>query len=256
MALPGEDRANRLPGYPDEARLLIVNADDFGMCHAANVATLRAWREGIVSSATLIVPCPWAAQAMQLLREHPALPFGVHLTLVRDFDLYRWGPLTSREVVSSLIDEEGFFYRGDRIPELLAGAALGEVVAEFRAQIGAVLAAQVRPTHLDWHCLADGGRADIFALTSIWRGSMGWRCASTGGLPPRPAAGRGCRPAITTCWTATDWARTTRRRATRPSCARCRRASASGRSTPASATTRRGRSNRRRGVSAGPISTS
>jgi len=165
MVTPYEGQTNQLLGYPADARLLIVNADDFGMCHAINAAVLRAVQEGIVSSTSLMVPCPWAPHAMQLLAAHPTVPFAVHLTIVRDFDGYRWGPLTARDRVPSLLDETGSFYRNDRIPEFLPQAALSEVETEFRAQIDAVLAAQLRPTHLDWHCLCDGGRADIFELT-------------------------------------------------------------------------------------------
>ncbi len=190
MATLNDRRVSRLLGYPDDARLLIVNADDFGMCHAINAATLQALQAGIASSATLMVPCPWAAHAMRLLLEHPAIPFGVHLTLVCDFADYRWGPLTSKGEVPSLVDAAGYFYSGAQIPALLARAEVAEVEVEFRAQIGAVLAAQLRPTHLDWHCLADGGRADIFALTL--------RLAREYGLALRVhdrAAGRHCRRA-------------------------------------------------------------
>ena len=165
MTVPYEGLTNPLLGYPADARLLIVNADDFGMCHAINAGILRAFQEGIVSSTSLMMPCPWAGHAVALLKDHPTLPFAVHLTIVRDCDGYRWGPLTSKDRVPSLIDETGFFYRNDRISELLAQIALSEVETEFRAQIDAVLKADLRPTHLDWHCLADGGRADIFALT-------------------------------------------------------------------------------------------
>ncbi len=165
MTSLSDRQTNSLLGYPDDARLLIINADDFGMCHATIDATLRAFREGVVSSTTLMAPCPWAPHAMRVLTEHPDLPFGVHLTLIRDFDGYRWGPLTSRGDVPSLVDERGFFYSYDRIPEFLAEVRLAEVETEFRAQIDAVLAAHLTPTHLDWHCLADGGRADIFDLT-------------------------------------------------------------------------------------------
>ena len=146
--------ANRLLGYPDDARLLIINADDFGMCHAINAATARALQAGVASSTTLMAPCPWAAHAMRLLREQPEIPFGVHLTLVCDCADYRWGPLASKGQVPSLVDEAGHFYSGARIPALLARAELDEVEAEFRAQIAAVLAAHLRPTQLDWHCLA------------------------------------------------------------------------------------------------------
>jgi len=158
-------QTNRLLGYPDDARLLIINADDFGRSHASNEATLRTLKEGVVSSTSLMVPCPWALHAMHLLRDHPDISFGVHLTVICDLVQYRWGPLTSREKVPSLIDETGFFYHVERIPEFLTQAKLSELEVEFRAQIEAVLAAGLSPTHLDWHCLQNGGRADIFEMT-------------------------------------------------------------------------------------------
>ena len=165
--MPASDdrRTSEHLGYPADARLLIINADDFGMCHSINAATLRALTEGVASSTTVMAPCPWAPHAMRLLAEHPAIPFGVHLTVVCDWSDYRWGPLASKERVPSLLDEAGYFYRNERTAELLARAELDELEVEFRAQIEAVLAARLRPTHLDWHCLADGGRADIFDLT-------------------------------------------------------------------------------------------
>src|SRR5713226_8484424 len=162
--LQGSETTRRL-GYPADARLLIINADDLGMCHAINAAILRSLTEGVVRSTTVMVPCPWALHALQLLRENPDIPFGVHLTLISDTANYRWGPLTSRDTVPSLVDESGYFYLDQRIPEFLAQAKLAEVEAEFRAQIETVLAAKLTPTHLDWHCLHMGGRPDIFDMT-------------------------------------------------------------------------------------------
>ncbi len=158
-------RANELLGYPPDARLLILNADDFGVYHAVNAAILRTLTDGVARSTTLMAPCPWALHAMRLLRDHAGIACGVHLTVVSEFADYRWGPLTSRDEVPSLLDETGSFYSNDRQAELLARARRDELETEFRAQIEAVLAANVRPTHLDWHCLRDGGRADIFDLT-------------------------------------------------------------------------------------------
>lgn len=165
MTSLNERHTHRLLGYPADARLLIINADDFGMCHAINDAILRTLNAGVVSSTSVMAPCPWAPHAMQVLKENPDIPFGVHLTVIRDFTTYRWGPLTSRDKVPSLIDDTGSFFSNERIPELLAQARLDELEVEFRAQIEAVLAAKLTPTHLDWHCLADGGRADIFDMT-------------------------------------------------------------------------------------------
>jgi chitin disaccharide deacetylase len=160
-----KSEANKLLGYPADARLLIINADDFGMCHAINDAILRSLKEGVVCSTSLMAPCPWALHAMHLLRENPDIPFGVHLTVICDTVNYRWGPLTCRDKVPSLLDETGYFYSPERIPEFVAQAKLDELEVEFRAQIDAVLAANLTPTHLDWHCLRNGRRADIFDLT-------------------------------------------------------------------------------------------
>jgi len=156
---------NRLLGYPDDARLLLVNADDFGMYSAINEAVVRAFEEGIVRSTSLMVPCPGAAQAMRMLGEHPGLRFGVHLSVVRDIAGYRWGPVAAKDRVPSLLDADRAFYRTGQMSEMLDRATLGDLEVEFRAQIEAVLAADLRPTHLDWHCLPSGGRADVFDMT-------------------------------------------------------------------------------------------
>lgn len=154
-------RCNQLLGYPADARLLIINADDFGMCHSVNEAIMAALTAGIVRSTTLMVPCPWALHAIRFLRSHPEISFGVHLTVISDWADYRWGPVTPRDRVSSLIDKAGYFYNFDQMPEFLAQVNLDQLEIEFRAQIEAVLTAKLKPTHLDWHALRLGDREDI-----------------------------------------------------------------------------------------------
>jgi predicted glycoside hydrolase/deacetylase ChbG (UPF0249 family) len=155
---------NRLLGYPVDARLLIINADDFGMCNAINEAIFITLREGVVHSTSLMVPCPWALHAMRFLADNPEIPFGVHLTVISDPVDYRWGPVTYREKVPSLVDEAGYFYNFEHMPKFLAQARLDQLEIEFRAQIAVVLAARLKPTHLDWHSLRIGGRPDIFDI--------------------------------------------------------------------------------------------
>ena len=155
---------NRRLGYPADARLLIINADDFGMCHATNAAICRTLTEGVAQSTTLMVPCPWALHAMRWLSAHPEIAFGVHLTALCDGPDYRWGPLTPRDRVPSLVDETGTFYRFERMAEFFAQINLDELELEFRAQIEAVLAAHLTPTHLDWHSLRIAARPDIVAM--------------------------------------------------------------------------------------------
>jgi chitin disaccharide deacetylase len=166
-------RSSELLGFPPDARMLIMNCDDFGMYQAVNTAIVRSIREGIASSCSLMVPCPAASHAMRLLDQAPELPFGIHLTLFCDTARDRWGPLTARERVPSLLDETGALFEPDKVPDLLAQARLDEVETEFRAQIDAVVDAGLTPTHLDWHCLADGGREDIFDLTVALAGEYG-----------------------------------------------------------------------------------
>jgi predicted glycoside hydrolase/deacetylase ChbG (UPF0249 family) len=157
-------QTNQMVGYPEDVRLLIINADDFGMCNSTNEAIIRTLQEGLVRSTTLMVPCPWALHALHFLADHPEIPFGVHLTAISDPADYRWGPLTPREKVSSLVDRAGYFYDFAAMPLLLAQMKLGELEVEFRAQIEAVLKTGLKPTHLDWHALRISGKMDIFDL--------------------------------------------------------------------------------------------
>jgi len=162
-------QTNQLLGYPADARLLIVNADDFGMCHAVNEAVFRVLKDGFVRSTTLMVPCPWMLHAMRFLADHPEIPFGIHLTAISEWPVYRWGPVLAREKVPSLVDQglpgqARYFYSFQQMPEFLAQVRLDELEMEFRAQIEVVLAAGLQPTHLDWHCLRIGDRADVFEV--------------------------------------------------------------------------------------------
>jgi len=159
-----ESQTNRLLGYPPGARLLIVNADDFGYCHAINQAIQGSLQAGLVRSTSLMVPCPWAHFAMHFLQDHPEIPFGVHLTAIRDAADYRWRPVSCREKVLSLLDEAGFFYPFERMPEFFARLRLEELEIEFRAQIETVLEAGLAPSHLDWHALRISNRAELFDL--------------------------------------------------------------------------------------------
>jgi predicted glycoside hydrolase/deacetylase ChbG (UPF0249 family) len=157
-------QTNQLLGYPVDARLLIINADDFGMCHSVNEAIIGTLTKGIASSTTLMVPCPWALHAMHFLAEYPQISLGVHLTVLSDWADYRWGPVTARHKVPSLINKQGHFYNFEQMPEFLAQVRLDELEMEFRAQIEAVLMAELKPTHLDWHALRLSGRLDILEL--------------------------------------------------------------------------------------------
>lgn len=156
-----DSQTNRLLGYPPDARLLIVNADDFGMCHSVNDAVIRAFENGLLQSTTLMVPCPWSLHAMRFLAGHPEIPFGVHLTVISDWADYPWGPVTAKEKVPSLIESSGYFYNFDGMPGFLANVNFDELEMEFRAQIETVLNFGLHPTHIDWHSLRISETHDI-----------------------------------------------------------------------------------------------
>lgn len=134
--------AERL-GYGDDAKLLIVNCDDLGMCHSANVAVYDALRNGFATSASLMVPCPWARGAAASYRGDDV---GVHLTLNSEFDTYRWGPITH---APSLLDGDGGFPR--TVTDVWDHADMDEVRRECRAQVERAILWGFDVTHLDSH---------------------------------------------------------------------------------------------------------
>jgi len=138
----GAGLAERL-GYGPDERLLIVNCDDLGSSHAANVAIEDCLRRGVATSATLMVPCPWAFEAAQRLKH---MDIGVHLTLTAEYPGYRWRSLTG---AASLHNADGFLPR--TAAEVFARARLDEARAECRAQIDQALAWGLDVTHLDSH---------------------------------------------------------------------------------------------------------
>ena len=135
---------------PPDARLLILNGDDLGMCHAANAATFDAMERGLLTAASLMLPCPWAYDACVYARAHPQLDIGVHLTLTSEWQTYRWGPVLGAAHCPSLVDELGFF---PHRPEdgLFERGGAGEIGAEAEAQIRRALDWGLDPTNLDGH---------------------------------------------------------------------------------------------------------
>jgi predicted glycoside hydrolase/deacetylase ChbG (UPF0249 family) len=164
MAALPTNSVNSMLGFPADARLLIINLDDFGFCNAINRGIMEVLNTGIVRSTSVMMTCPWAGQAIHYLHEHPEISVGVHLTAISDPAEYHWGPLQPSAKVSSLVDEAGFFYdfagRHARMSEI----ELDQLELEFRAQIEAVLAAGLHPDHLDWHSLRIRDWAPIPAL--------------------------------------------------------------------------------------------
>ncbi len=149
-------------GYPADAKLLIIHADDLCMSHSKNVATVEAMREGVVTSASVMMPTPWVAEALELSQAHPELDLGVHLTLTAEWKHYKWGPLLGEDDVPSLVTPAGNFH--DNVPDFAAAAAVGEVEAEIREQIERALAVGFDVTNLDGHMGAMLATDELAAL--------------------------------------------------------------------------------------------
>jgi predicted glycoside hydrolase/deacetylase ChbG (UPF0249 family) len=140
--------AERL-GYPRDAKLLIVHADDLGMAHSVNAATIKAFESGLVNSGSIMVPCPWLSEIAAYARANPQADLGLHLTLTSEWTHLRWTPLMSKDRVKSLLDKDGYFYLTER--DAAAHADPKEVELEITAQIERARALGIQPTHLDSH---------------------------------------------------------------------------------------------------------
>ena len=147
-------------GYPRDAKLVIVHADDLGMTHSVNAASIKGFESGLVTSASIMVPCPWFPEMADYAKAHPDADLGLHLTLTSERVFYRWGPAAPRDKVPSLVDRNGYFHLNWTETTHIDAK---EVELELRAQIEKALAMGVRPTHLDSHQyrLFENGK-DIF----------------------------------------------------------------------------------------------
>ncbi|HWT02138.1 MAG TPA: polysaccharide deacetylase family protein [Pyrinomonadaceae bacterium] len=141
---------NERLGYPSDAKLLIVHADDLGMAHSVNAASVKALETGLVSSASIMVPCPWFTEIAAYARKNAGADLGLHLTLTSEWAFYRWGPVLSKERVPSLLNnKDGYLYTLEN--EAAAAMDVREAEAEIRAQIERARAFGIVPTHLDSH---------------------------------------------------------------------------------------------------------
>ncbi len=136
-------------GYGEHDRLLLINADDFGLCHSTNAGIQQLLLDGAVSSATLMLPCGWASEAAAWAKDQPELDVGVHFTLTSEWERYRWGPVNRTSSTSSLVTPEGYFPKDSRTLELQAEPE--QVKAELIAQIEMALAHGMAPSHADNH---------------------------------------------------------------------------------------------------------
>jgi hypothetical protein len=136
-------------GFDARDRVLVVHADDIGMCQAGQPAIAELFDFGLVTSAAVMAPCSWFPLAAAFCREHPSVDMGVHLTLNCEWETYRWGPISTRESSSGLLDQQGYLHASPMATEQQADP--GMVAAELRAQIERALQAGIDATHIDAH---------------------------------------------------------------------------------------------------------
>ena len=140
--------AERL-GYPKDAKLLILHADDLGAAHSVDAASFDALDKGAISSASIMMPTPWVTEVAAYARAHPGADLGLHLTLTSEWETYRWGSVSPADKIPSLLDSAGTFPNEEKL--VAAKAKPVEVEREIRAQIDRALELGIRPTHLDSH---------------------------------------------------------------------------------------------------------
>ena len=140
--------AERL-GYSKSDRLLIIHADDLGMAHSENAATIAAIKNGVVNSTSIMMPCAWSTEAGEMVKDMPDLDIGVHITLTNEWHTYKYAPIASKSEVPGLVGPDGFMYKD--CAAVAQNASPEEVEKEMRAQIEAAIQIGIKPTHLDSH---------------------------------------------------------------------------------------------------------
>jgi predicted glycoside hydrolase/deacetylase ChbG (UPF0249 family) len=132
------------------AATLIIRSDDAGMSHSVNMALQRLIKTGLPLSISVMFPTPWYQEIVGILKQHPEVSVGIHLTLNSEWRNYRWGPIVGREAVPTLVDSDGYFFPSsealhDHHPDL------GQVEKELRAQIDRALKSGLKIDYVDYH---------------------------------------------------------------------------------------------------------
>jgi predicted glycoside hydrolase/deacetylase ChbG (UPF0249 family) len=136
-------------GFDTNDRVVIIHADDVGMCQATITAFIDLIEFGLVSSGSIMVPCPWFLQAAADCGKHPKADLGVHLTLTSEWSTYRWGPISTRDPDSGLLDDFGYFHH--RAYQIQKHGDPQRVQVELQAQLSRALDAGIQVTHIDTH---------------------------------------------------------------------------------------------------------
>jgi predicted glycoside hydrolase/deacetylase ChbG (UPF0249 family) len=149
-------------GYPATAKLLILNADDLAVTHSEDSVSFAALDQKLITSATVMVPCPWFTEVAAYAKAHPEADLGLHLTLTAEWQTFRWGPVTSRALVPTLVGPDGYFYAS--VADVVKHAKLDEVEMEIRAQIERAKSMGLEPSHLDAHMHSLYASPELFGI--------------------------------------------------------------------------------------------
>ncbi len=136
-------------GYSDTDKLVIIHTDDIGMCQASLQAFIDLWDFGTISSGAVMVPCPWFPATAEYCRKHPEVDMGVHATLNAEWESYRWGPVSTHDKASGLLDKDGYFNQWHEA--VYENARPEAVEVEVNTQVERALAAGIDVTHIDSH---------------------------------------------------------------------------------------------------------
>jgi len=141
-------------GYRADAKLLIIHSDDLGVAHSENFGSILAMKSGMVTSGSIMMPCPWVAEIATYARNNPQIDFGLHLTLTCEWETMKWKSVAPINKVKSLVNDHGFFYAN--CEDFVKNATIEEVEIELKAQIEQAFKMGIKPTHIDTHmgCLA------------------------------------------------------------------------------------------------------
>jgi len=136
-------------GWEPNDRVLIIHCDDAGMSLASNRGAIEALEFGLVTSVSVMMPCPWVAGFAKYVEDRPDIDVGLHLTLTSEYDWYRWMPVAGKSVVPGLADKQGCLW--DNVRLVTQHASPDEVETEIRAQIDRAETMGIPITHLDSH---------------------------------------------------------------------------------------------------------
>jgi hypothetical protein len=129
---------------------LLIRCDDIGMSHSVNIAAKELIESGLVFSASVMFPCAWYQEAVDILKANPQISVGIHLTLNAEWKNYRWGPVAGKDKVPSLVDEHGYFFPS-RASFFANNPKLDEVEIELRAQIERAIKSGLKISYVDYH---------------------------------------------------------------------------------------------------------